>query len=88
MLRLVRLIDDAKCYEIVRQMRWPEGVICVACGSGAVTKRGKHSSHPHRQRYRCGECERQFDDLTGSLFEGRHQPLGAVKKQAHALELR
>ena len=40
-----------------------------------MTKRGKHETHPARQRYVCRHCGRQFDDLTGSLFAGRHQPL-------------
>ena len=31
--------------------------------------------HPARQRYVCSDCGRQFDDLTGSIFAGRHQPL-------------
>lgn len=75
MSTLSRLIDDNKCYETVRQLRWPGGVCCVECGSGSVTKRGKHESHPARQRYVCGDCGRQFDDLTDSLFAGRHQPL-------------
>ena len=38
-------------------------------------ERGKHESHPARQRYVCGDCGRQFNDLTDSLFAGRHQPL-------------
>ena len=75
MLTLSRLIDDNKCYETVRQLRWPDGVCCVECGSATVTKRGKHETHPARQRYVCGDCGRQFDDLTGSIFAGRHQPL-------------
>ena len=30
----------------------------------------------HRQRYVCqGECCGQFDDLSGTVFEGHHQPL-------------
>lgn len=75
MLTLSRLIDDNKCYETVRQLRWPHGVCCVDCESASVTKRGKHETHPARQRYVCGDCGRQFDDLTDSLFAGRHQPL-------------
>ncbi|MEM9907432.1 MAG: transposase, partial [Cyanobacteria bacterium P01_D01_bin.44] len=38
MLTLVGLIDEAKCYETLRQMRWPEGVCCVQCGSSSVVK--------------------------------------------------
>ena len=75
MLTLSRLIDDHKCYETVRQLRWPNGVCCVDCGSASVAKRGKHATYPARQRYLCGNCGRQFDDLTDSIFAGRHQPL-------------
>lgn len=75
MLTLSQLIDENKCYESVRQLRWPKGVCCVDCQSASVTKRGKHETYPARQRYACSACGRQFDDLTGSLFAGRHQPL-------------
>lgn len=75
MLTLSRLIDEHKCYETVRQQRWPDGVCGVECGSASVTKRGKHETHPARQRYVGSDCGRQFDDLTGSIFAGRHQSL-------------
>lgn len=75
MITLTGLIDDAKCYEVVRQFRWPEGVRCPHCGSESVAKRGKHETYPERQRYCCNSCESDFDDLTGSIFSGRHQPL-------------
>ena len=75
MLTLSKLIDENKCYEIIRQLRWPDGVRCVECGSSSVTKRGKHETHPARQRYVCSDCARHFDDLTDSIFAGRHQPL-------------
>lgn len=75
MLNIQHLIDDAKCYGVVREMRWPEGVKCAHCGSGEIKKRGFHNQQTHRQRYECRACERQFDDLTGTIFEGHHQPL-------------
>ena len=75
MLTISNLIDENKCYEMVRDMRWAEGVSCVSCGAKNVTKRGKHSTNLNRQRYVCGECEHHFDDLTGTVFAGRHQPL-------------
>ena len=28
-----------------------------------------------RQRYRCTDCECEFDDLTETIFAGHHQPL-------------
>lgn len=42
MLTLSKLIDEVKCYETVRMMRWPEGVCCIECGAKSVTQRGKH----------------------------------------------
>jgi len=75
MIQIQALIDDAKCFETVRQLRWPEGVRCPVCDSAAITKRGFHSHQAARQRYQCQTCQHQFDDLSGTVFEGHHQPL-------------
>ena len=75
MLNIRDLIDDAKCYEMLRDLRWPEGVHCPHCGFHWVTKRGFHSREKHRQRYVCQSCERQFDDLTNTVLAGHHQPV-------------
>jgi transposase-like protein len=77
LLNIQQLIDDAKCYAVVREMRWPEGVKCPYCGASDITKRGFHDHQAYRQRYGCQMCERQFDDLSGTIFEGHHQPLRA-----------
>lgn len=74
-LYIKNLIDDRKCYETIRQLRWPDGIKCPACSSSDVKKRGFHSRQAHRQRYRCATCHQQFDDLTDTIFEGHHQPL-------------
>lgn len=75
MITLTHLIDDARCYQLVRQFRWPNGVCCPRCDSNAITKRGKDETQSERQRYSCQGCGKQFDDLTDSVFAGRHQPL-------------
>ena len=77
MITLTSLIDEKKCYETVRELRWSDGVSCPHCSSKEVKLRGLHDSHTHRQRYQCKEqgCGKQFDDLTGSIFAGRHQSL-------------
>src|SRR5215212_6151282 len=69
------LLDDAKCFALVRQRRWPEGVRCPGCGSDAVIRNGCDDTQPHRQRYRCKACAGRFDDLTGTALAGHHQPL-------------
>jgi transposase-like protein len=56
MLNLANLIDDVKCYEIVRQMRWPQGVSCPKCECHEVIKRGKDETQSERQRYQCKGC--------------------------------
>ena len=69
------LMDDAKCFAFVRQHRWPDSVCCPGCGSDAVIRDGCDDTQPHRQRYRCKACASRFDDLTGTVLAGRHQPL-------------
>jgi transposase-like protein len=75
LVNLSSLIDDAKCYELVRQHRWPEGVRCPSCGSVSAARHGRDDTQPHRQRYRCAACGARFDDLTGTVLAGHHQPL-------------
>ncbi len=75
MVNIQNLIDDAKCYQAIREMRWPDGVICPHCSSGSVIKNGRDDIQPQRQRYECQGCRRRFDDLTDTIFAGRHQPL-------------
>lgn len=75
LVNLPALIDDAKCFALVRQHRWPEGVLCPFCASPVVIRDGYDETQPCRQRYRCKECAGRFDDLTGTVLAGHHQPL-------------
>ena len=75
MLQLRSLVDDAKCFETVRHLRWPQGVRCPHCDSSQVIGKGADDTQPARQRYACQGCERRFDDLTGTVLAGHHQPL-------------
>src|SRR6476619_5676679 len=75
LMNLSSLIDDAKCFELVRQHRWPGGARCLSCGSASVARHGRDDTQPHRQRYRCAACGARFDDLTGTVLAGHHQPL-------------
>src|SRR3954451_9246781 len=75
LVNLSALLDDAKCFAFVRQHRWPEGVHCPGCDSGAVIRNGCDDTQPHRQRYGCKACAGRFDDLTGTVLAGHHQPL-------------
>ena len=75
LVNLSSLIDDAKCYALVRQHRWPDGARCPRCGDAKVARDGRDDTQPHRQRYRCAACGARFDDLTGTALAGHHRPL-------------
>ena len=75
MVNIRYAIDHAKCYETVRTVRWPEGVVCPHHSSDSVIKDGKDETEPQRQRYLCHGCRRRFDNLTGTIFAGHHEPL-------------
>jgi transposase-like protein len=70
-----KLIDEAKCYDEIRKKRWPHGVRCPHCESNKIGKRGKNHRRQECRRYSCKHCGKRFDDLTGTIFMGHHQPL-------------
>ena len=55
-LNLIRLLDDEKCFSVVRELRWPDGVQCPHCANPYVTKQGRDDTQQCRQRYRCLHC--------------------------------
>jgi transposase-like protein len=75
MVNLSGLLDEAKCFELVRQHRWPDGVRCPDCDSAVVIRNGHDEGQRYRQRYLCKACHGRFDDLTGTVLAGHHQPL-------------
>ena len=72
-INLLDLIDPKKCFALIRSLRWGEKVICPKCGSHHVIKKGFDDTQPNRQRYQCKDCQTRFDDLTDTIFAGRHQ---------------
>jgi hypothetical protein len=68
MIHMQSLIDDAKCFETIRDLRWPNGVHCPTGDSFEVTKQGRDDTQPERQRYLCKSCEQRFDDVTNTLL--------------------
>jgi transposase-like protein len=68
------VLDDKKCVQILRRLRWPGSTKCPSCNSFEVIKSGKHQEF--YQRYRCKSCGRIFNDKTGTIFEGSKESLG------------
>ena len=75
LVNLSGLMDYAKRFALVRQRRWPKDIWCPGCDTDAVIRDGHDDTQPCRQRYRCKACSGRFDDLTGTVLAGRHQPL-------------
>src|SRR5919109_294100 len=68
------LQDDQKAADYLRQLRWPDGVMCPRCGSDAVEPRERCDNG--LQRFNCGHCAARlgqqfamFTDWTSSIFE-------------------
>lgn len=70
---LIKLVDDfhsdEKCRDILEQLRWPNGVACIRCGSLHVR------NTPSRNQYDCGSCGYQFSVTAGTMFHDSHLPL-------------
>ncbi len=75
LVNILGITDDAKCDEMVRQLRWPDGTRRPHCDSSHVVKQRRDDTEPERQRYECRACCRRFDDLTDTSFAGHHQSL-------------
>src|SRR5215475_4192588 len=63
--------DEQVCIGTVARLRWPDGVVCPACG---------HKEHYYlktQKRWKCKDCGRQFSVKLGTIFED--SPIGLDK---------
>ena len=51
------------------------GVGCPDCESSQIIKRRYDGKQRACQRYQCKPCGKRFDDLSGTVLSGHHQPL-------------
>ena len=68
--------DDA--LEYLAQLRWPDGVRCVTCGTAKVKQYvSPTKKQPNRKVYQCSEatCQQQFTATAGTIFHDTHLPL-------------
>ena len=74
MVNIQDLLDDARCYETVRSLRWPDGIVCPHCSSASVIKNGRTT--PNRtdsvtSAVAVASCSTTHRDE----LAGHHQPL-------------
>src|SRR5437764_13332853 len=58
-----------RCRELLRRMRWPDGVACPRCQHTTVSWLNT------QEKFECGKCFYQFSVTTGTLFHDSHLPL-------------
>ena len=64
-----RFATERVCAEHLEEMRWPEGPMCLRCGSTRIY------SCASRRIFKCGHCQQQFTVRIGTMFERSHIPL-------------
>jgi transposase-like protein len=73
-----RLMDENACYDILRECRWPDGIVnCPYCRSTDVSGPWVLPWEPACYRYHCYSCEMWFNDRSGTIFDGSKLPLSA-----------
>jgi transposase-like protein len=60
---------DEKCREILKRLRFPNGVECLRCKSKVV------ELETEKQLFYCGECDYQFTVTSNTIFHDTHLPL-------------
>lgn len=72
-MNLIRLVDEfdseSKCRQRLEELRWPNGVACLRCGSLKVWRIDT------RSLYECASCGYQSSALVGTVFQDTHLPL-------------
>ena len=61
--------DDRTCREALEQLRWPNGVACLRCGSLGA------SAVKDRATYHCNGCAYEFSVTSGTIMHDSHLPL-------------
>ena len=61
--------DDDACRATLEELRWPNGVACIRCGSLSIWNIEK------RQQYQCKDCGYRFSVTAGTILNDSHLPL-------------
>ena len=58
-------ISEMSAADLLQQVRWRDGRQCPRCRFESVIKYGSYGPF---QRYLCKDCDRSFNDKTGTIF--------------------
>ena len=72
-MNLVKLIqefaDESACREYLEELRWPNGIACLRCGSMRISRIST------RNQLDCSDCNFRFSVTAGTIFHDSHLPL-------------
>lgn len=71
-LLIFDLINEAYCYEKIREIKWKKGIECLDCGSNDIRRNGHDKGIEHRQRYVCKNCNKSFTDISNTVIASNH----------------
>ena len=66
MFPIKTFVSERRAANLLQQVRWRDGVYCPCCRAESVVRYGSYRVF---QRYRCKNCDRTFNDQTGTVFE-------------------
>jgi transposase len=66
MFPIKTFVSERRAANLLEQVRWRDGVYCPRCRAESVIRYGSYRVF---QRYLCKDCDRTFNDQTGTIFE-------------------
>ena len=66
MFPIETFVSERRAANLLEQIRWRDGVYCPRCRGESVIRYGSYRVF---QRYLCKDCDRTFNDQTGTVFE-------------------
>lgn len=70
---------DDQCLDYLEHSRWPDGVRCLTCGGGKLSRITRKSKGRNKRArlFQCLEptCRQQFTVTSGTIFHDSHLPL-------------
>jgi len=75
--------DEAKAFEYLESILWPQGPVCPHCGSIS----GKHYDLRKTRvgLRKCSDCRKQFTVKVGTVFESAHIPLNKMLQAVYLM---
>ena len=64
-----RFHSDEECRKVLEELRWPNGIACIKCGSMSVSRIST------RDQFDCNDCRHRFSVTSGTIMHDTHLPL-------------